>query len=79
MLRVEQVLDRGQADVLVHPAVAGDVVIVQQLVVVLACRRRIAGRACRCAGVSSAPVCELKGSAVCALSSMKVLPTGTAS
>ena len=31
---VEKLLDGGQADVLVHPAVTGDVVLVQQLVVV---------------------------------------------
>ena len=31
---MEQLVDRGQADVLVHPAVTGDVVSVQQLVVV---------------------------------------------
>ncbi|MND48897.1 hypothetical protein D3C80_398290 [compost metagenome] len=43
MLRVENRVDGGQADVLVDPTVAGDVVRVEQLVVVGACGHRAAG------------------------------------
>ena len=39
VLGMEHVVDRGQADVLVGAAVAGDEVRVEQLVVVFACRR----------------------------------------
>ncbi|MNQ38892.1 hypothetical protein D3C85_524870 [compost metagenome] len=43
VLRVENRVDGGQADVLVDPTVAGDVVRVEQLVVVGACGHRAAG------------------------------------
>ncbi len=68
VLRVEDVVDRGQADVLVAAAVAGDVVRVEQLVVVGArrCRRRWRRRA----SASAEPF----GAAEWAMSSRKAWP-----
>ena len=80
VLGVEDVLDRGQADVLVHPAVAGDIVLVQQLVVVsgVVARRRIEGNgiARHGVGVRREPRAGRRGErdAVGAMSLMKALP-----
>ena len=80
VLGVEDVVDGGQADVLVDAAVAGDVVRVEQLVVVGA-RRLPASTPIdvdRRRRQRHAPVWLLTGLALCAMSSRKAWPVRSA-
>ena len=76
VLGVEDGVDGGQADVLVHPAVAGDVVRVEQLVVVGA-GARTSRRRCRLSGAEDAAALNT-GTALWAMSLRKAWPVRTA-
>ena len=80
VLGVEDVVDGGQADVLVDAAVAGDEVRVEQLVVVGAGRgRRIDARPIVGIAVGAARRLASNGAGGCAMSARKAWPVRTAS
>ena len=82
VLRVEDVVDGRQTDVLVAAAVAGDEVAVEQLVVVVECwpGRGLIAMALPASVSASAPRTPptITGAALCAMSSRKAWPVRTA-